>query len=394
VGFNFFNQSGAANFNSNVSIGVATDSVTFSLITFTNSASPGETITVWSTGLGADPADSDTTYTPAPHTVSTPLQLYFGGALMNVLYAGASTYPGVNEIVFTLPPNVLTGCYVPLVAVTGSIISNVVNIPVQSGGGACVEELSAMDGNQILAMTQNIIKGGQLSLGQTNNTSTKGVVTVSDFADASFEKYNGLTATATGLMVTRGGCTVGPAVSGGTISLAGLDAGTITVTGPAGLSVKLNQPIKGAFNANLPVGAIPATGGVFTFTGSGGTDVGPFTSTLTYTNPVFNWTNESAVTTVSKSAGFTVTWTGGNAGSDVVVTGSAGNLLAGNSGFTCRARVEAGQLTVPGYILLGLPAGSGSINAQSSVSGTLTAPGLDQGVSQGGISFNVPTTFQ
>ena len=34
--------------------------------------------------------------------------------------------------------------------------------------------------------------------------------------------------------------------------------------------------------ANLAAGAIPSTGGAFTFTGSGGADVGPFTSTVTF----------------------------------------------------------------------------------------------------------------
>jgi hypothetical protein len=100
------------------------------------------------------------------------------------------------------------------------------------------------------------------------------------------------------------------------------------------------------------------------------------------------------VATINKTAGFTVTWTGGNAGTDVVVGGTAGNLLAGDSGFTCRAPVEAGQLTVPGYILLGLAAGNGGINVQNSVLGTFTAPGLDQGVAQGEIAFNAPATFQ
>jgi hypothetical protein len=93
---------------------------------------------------------------------------------MNVLYAGASTYPGVNEIVFTLPQNILTGCYVPLVAVTGNIISNVVNLPVHAGGGSCFEIVSGDTGDQILAMTQNITKGGELTISQTSNTSAKG----------------------------------------------------------------------------------------------------------------------------------------------------------------------------------------------------------------------------
>jgi len=40
--------------------GVATDNSTGALLTFTNSASPGETVVLWTIGLGADPADSDT----------------------------------------------------------------------------------------------------------------------------------------------------------------------------------------------------------------------------------------------------------------------------------------------------------------------------------------------
>ena len=394
VGFNSFNQSGASNFNSNTSIGVATDSSTFSLITFTNSATPGETITLWSTGLGADPADSDTVYTATPHAVSAPLQLYFGGALMNVLYAGASTYPGVNEIVFTLPPNVLTGCFVPLVAVTGNIVSNVVNIPVHQGGGSCFEIVGGYTGDQILAMTQNVIKGGQLSLGQTTSTSTRGVVTVSDFAGASFEKYNGLTAAATGLQVTRGGCAVGPLVAGGVISLAGLDPGAVTLTGPGGLSLNLKLQIQGAFSSQLPAGAIPSTGGVFTFTGSGGKDVGSFATTLTWTNPLFNYTNPGAPASIDRMRGLLVSWTGGNAGTDVVIGGTSATLVAGDTGFTCRVPVETGQFTVPPYILLDMPAGAGAVNVQSSIPGTLTATGLDQGVSNGVISFNVPANYK
>ena len=128
---------------------------------------------------------------------------------MNVLYAGASTYPGVNEIVFTLPLDMLTGCYVPLVAVTGPIISNVVNIPVNKGGGSCFEKITGLTGDQILAGTQNTIKGGLVEIVQSSSTSTKGVTTVTTSADASFQKYNGLVPAATGLMVSEGGCTVG-----------------------------------------------------------------------------------------------------------------------------------------------------------------------------------------
>jgi uncharacterized protein (TIGR03437 family) len=44
----------------------ATDSVTGAFINFTSSATPGQTIVLWGSGLGADPADSDTVYTTSP----------------------------------------------------------------------------------------------------------------------------------------------------------------------------------------------------------------------------------------------------------------------------------------------------------------------------------------
>jgi len=81
--------------------GVATDAARGAIITTTNSASPGQTITLWTTGLGADPADSDTTFSTAPHAVNTPLQSYIGGAPATILYQGSAGYPGVGQINLT-----------------------------------------------------------------------------------------------------------------------------------------------------------------------------------------------------------------------------------------------------------------------------------------------------
>ena len=88
VGINHFNQIPipSGTFNPNVDIGVATDNATGALLTFTNSGVPGGIIVLWATGLGADPADSDTTYSSAPHAVNTPMQIYVGGVQATILY--------------------------------------------------------------------------------------------------------------------------------------------------------------------------------------------------------------------------------------------------------------------------------------------------------------------
>ena len=60
----------------------------------------------------------------------------------------------------------------------------------------------------------------------------------------------------------------------------GLDAGSITLTGPAGLAITLAPQLglKGVWRDSSGRRDSVA-GGTFTFTGSGGADVGPFTST-------------------------------------------------------------------------------------------------------------------
>jgi len=150
----------------------------------------------------------------------------------------------------------------------------------------------------------------------------------------------------------------------------------------------------GAYGATLAAGAIPSSGGTQTFTGSGGADVGKFTAAVTFSNPIFNWTNQSAAATVNRAEGLRVTWTGGNPGTIVYIGGdltvSPGLIV----GYGCRSAVEAGQFTVPSYILLGLPAGSGGMTVNHQVDLTFSATGLDTGATglTGEIEYSMPLT--
>ena len=57
--------------------------------------------------------------------------------------------------------------------------------------------------------------------------------------------------------------------------------------------------------------------------------------------------------------------------------------------------MEAGQFTVPSYILLGMPAGSGGASIQQhDVDSTFSATGLDTTALTGEIEFSVPTTYK
>ncbi len=246
--------------------------------------------------------------------MNTPLQIYVGGVLANILYQGSAGYPGVNQINLTIPASVTPDCQVPVVAVTGNVISNVVVLPIHPGGGTCVKPLiggTTVSGDQILAQTQDTIKGGSITVLQTNSTNAKGVLTVSNSAGAAFFKDSGLLAGATGRgdNLSPGSCAVYPIITGGQLTVVGLNAGSITLTPPSGPAIPLpiQLGITGEYGAVLS--AIPSSGGTYTFTGTGGSgsaDVGPFTATVTLSNPLFNWTNPSAAAIVDRTQGYCI----------------------------------------------------------------------------------------
>lgn len=373
------------------SVGVATDGITGDLITYSNSGAPGQVIVIWATGLGANREDSDTVFASAPHAVNTPLQVYVGGVLARVLYQGSAGYPGVNQINIVIPESAPTGCWVPLAAVTGTVVSNIATLPIRAGGGACVDQQTGLNGSQVAPGGSQTIKTGFVGLIQSDTTTSRGR-TLSSSATGAFQKYTGLYSPSNS--VSPGGCILNDLTPVPIGAPSGLDAGTITLTGPSGAPVTLGLQagLKGAYFATLPTGTIPTTGGTFTFKGAGGADVGSFTSVLTLTSPVLTWTNQSAAASVDKTRGLLVTWSGGNEGSYVFITGTAasGTVVGG---YTCIAPVEARQFTVPSYILLALPTGSGSTEVQNYITAPLSASGLDVAMAIADVTFSVVSTY-
>jgi hypothetical protein len=147
--------------------------------------------------------------------------------------------------------------------------------------------------------------------------------------------------------------------------------------------------VTGLYVTQLAAGAIPTSGGTFIFNGAGGAVVGPFTATVNFPSPLLSWTNQPAATTVTRSQGLNVTWSGGAAGSYVQIGGSSSSSNVSAS-YTCIAPVAAGQFTVPTYILQAMPAGSGT----TSVENTFSAKGLNNGISFGAVSVSANSTYQ
>jgi hypothetical protein len=178
-------------------------------------------------------------------------------------------------------------------------------------------------------------------------------------------------------------------------SSTGLDAGSISLTGPNGtVSFTANPVVAGSYFGQLASGFIPSTGGSFTFTGTGGANVGSFKATVNFPNPLLTWTNTAADATITRSSGAPVSWTGGGSGTYVLISGSstAGNLTAS---FNCYTTQSALQFTVPAAILLSLPAGTGTLMVENSTTfQPFTATGLDQGVALGAVAQQINATYK
>ncbi len=372
-------------------LAVATNAGTGALFNATNSVSPGETIVLWGSGLGADTQDSDTVFTTTPHPVNQgQTQIYFGGVPGTVLYAGSSGYPGLNQINVTVPTSAPTGCGISVAAVVNGVTSNFTTLPLAQGGGTCTDTAFGVTGSQIMSLSgQSTVKTGDLIVGQSvTQTET------SNFASAMFQSVTGLSYGASTGIVSIGSCIVHETVSGATATTTPLDAGNISVTVPGGASYSLTTVSKGVFDALLPSGAITPAGGTYTFAGTGGADVGAFLAAVTLPNPLLTWTNSSSAATVTRAQGLPVTWTGGASGSYVIISGdSAGNGVSGS--YLCYAPQSALQFTVPAYVTGTLPAGTGNTSVENATDFSLfTAPGLDFGIGFGFTSASVTSTYQ
>jgi uncharacterized protein (TIGR03437 family) len=377
---------------------------------YTDSIPTGTTISLWGSGLGADPA-RDTTYTPGAFSINSLAHLYLGGVEVPILYQGASGDPGLNQIVITVPASSPTGCNVALVGVNSAgVATNFTSLAIANGGGPCSDPVFGTNGTELQNLGgQTTVKSGFLAVFQTtspvNSTGTASQTT--GVAEAIFDQVTGANYASSGGTVSLGGCSVNENGYAGTVTTpttTPIDAGTLTVTEPSGTTVTLTSSFLsglGLYFAQLAAGAIPSSGGTFTFNGSGGSTsplIGSFTANLTFPNPILTWTNSNNAATVTRPGGLTVNWSGGASGTYVIISGSSSATVGSQSvsgSYTCIAPQSAGSFTVPSYVLSVLPAantGSTSV-ANYTTYKTFNAPGLDYGLLYGGTSQVVNTIY-
>jgi len=383
---------------------------------------PGQVLIAWAVGMGPVTGGDNTASPGFDFTKNgVDVKVIVGGTTITPLYAGrAPGLAGADQINFQLPSNVTTGCTVPFQVSVNGQLSNTTFIAIapDSNASACVQPGYTTE--QLQQFDNGVSKTlGYFAISSISSTVPQfGTVKINS-ASGGFSKYTGFQLA--GLVqqqaqiTSSGACTVYHVTSTGTqtqvptVRVAGLDAGNVTLNGPSGSGLT-NQPFNKdakSFSYSLDLGTeglpistglnVKLVAGQYTVSGAGGNDVGAFSTSLTLGSPLT--ITGGLPTTVNRSAGLPIAWTGGLAsdlveivGSSSSTTGTGATAVTDSWTFICTTNAGAGSFTVPASILSQLPAvaatsttGGGFLEVASATNPvTFTAPlkaggNIDQG---------------
>ncbi|MBZ5636771.1 MAG: hypothetical protein LAO55_26905 [Acidobacteriia bacterium] len=359
----------------------------------TNAANPEDVITLWGSGVGPVTGD-ETTFQAAQNLTDIPIEVDIGGKSAIVQYAGRGYYPGLDVINVQVPTGV-SGCKVSVVVRSGDIVSNFGTIPVATSGRTCSEPVAGLTANRIQTLlSQPVINRGLINFTGDAAGSSVGV-TFSRFTNSQYATKQPMAST-----VSFGDCTVinftnqNMAVPN-PIKPVFLDAGpsiSFTTTGETSAG-NASMPFQdGGYSAS----SLPAANsfkGTYTFTGSGGPDIGAFSASVALPGGGMSYTTSTLnnVTSVTRSQGLTVTWTPpGNPDSDLIFIQISGYAFVPNAPygaeFVCNVPLAARRFTIPPAVLLALPpqpsgpaAGQSFLEVDLIITKPFTAPGADVG---------------
>ena len=405
-----------------------TASVTFEnyqSVTATNTAKPGDTLTIWGTGLGATPNGDDTGTPPAGNIGPAPLVFVGGIQSPSVTYWGRSpgTIPGLDQINFVVPQGSPLGCNVSVVVQTSNggtpVVSNAPTIALAvTDGATCsdpTQSITSSDLNLSSAKVLYLQTSGTINI--TGNAGGPPSGTVSGGAEVDLFQLTqaqiAALAPTSNVQPSFGSCYVGinGNLGGGGLDATLLNAGpSITLTPASATAVTLTDQKSGpgVYEANFgtvaltPGGTFTVPSGTWSFSdGTGGPDVGPVSFNFPVPQPI-SWNNRGSLisSNISRSGPLTILWSGGDSNGYVDIQGyaQAGSPLSGiyAVGFECTAPVSAGQFTIPSNILLAMPAVFGGLQVGTIALPNIVGqvPGFDAAVSGSQFLTQIPVVFK
>jgi uncharacterized protein (TIGR03437 family) len=385
-------------------------------------AQPGQVEILWGTGLGPVAQDD---VPPTPVTLPVKVELFVGGQAASVLYSGRSSCcSGIDQINFTVPAAAPAGCYVPVVVRVAGRVSNTATMAIDPNGAPCTDPANSLGailrtgGRLGAALLRHEDDQVTVSGAPQSFSIESAVLSLRQEAGGvwAFNPYVSFPPVGTCTAYGIGG--VFPALSdlpgiGATVK--DLNGGaSVSLTGPSG-SVSLAQTgtspalYAGLLATSQNLTGIPLSffvnGASNTLAGTGGADVGAFTANIA-ANAAPAWANSANVATVTRSAGFTATWTNAPASANVIsIIGfnvDPANNVSG--GFQCLANPAAGAFTVPAVALANVPATPSGLSvvrgwitigaAQLASPASFTASGLDKGIAVFGSSSQQTVVYQ
>lgn len=370
-------------------------------------AQPGDTMTLWGTGLGPDAQSDINGGTSGDMTASAQVKVVVGGVEATPSYAGRSPgNPGLDQINFTVPGNVAPSCFASLQVRVGGKSSNIGTIAVAPAG-------ERMCRNPYLNATQLTLlsNGGRLVIGNMNISKVGGTSSASETATGSFSSYSIDQIGSTNISLPQSGACSAFRRTGDQAQIltgvppAPMDAGTpLLLNGPnltRRAMPRLSNKTYAVTLYSSGTGGSGGTGtptlaaGTYSVEGTSGPEILEFNASVDFVAD-FSPNMDSIPSPVARDQNLVVNWTGGGSG-DVVMTGISAALIGGTGqnpvydaiGFVCVAPATTGRFTIPSGVLSQLPAASGDVSAGSlgllSVSATrsstfvarLTGPGTD-----------------
>ena len=335
-------------------------------------AKPGQTLVAYATGMGPVTGGDNVASPGVELTKSANVQVIVGGTSIPATYVGrVATLAGLDQINFTLPSNVPTGCTTSFqISANGKLSApTFIAIAPSTSASACVQRGFTTQQLQDFDNGKTITSGG-FSLSQfsgtfagtsiKSGTISGGFLAITGFQLSSASQTSVSTTTVGSCQVIQ--TTGSGSGSGG--SATGLDAGTVTLNGP-GISANLTvtqDPSSKIYSlllggglgsgGNVSIGA-----GTYTIGGAGGNDVGPFSASITIGSPLT--ITGGLPSTVPRSSDLKLNWTGGNPSDLVEIFGSASTGSGSNTtmtSFICMTTAGPGTFTVPASVLSQLPA--------------------------------------
>lgn len=343
------------------------------------SAQPGQAIILYGTGLGAGLSADN--IAPPTGNLPTKVEVFVGGQPAATNYSGRSPCcSGLDQIVFTVPSNAPSGCWVPVqIRTSGATVSNTTTIAISADGSPCSDTFNAMSAPFLAGQKIGLVGLLRTDITEDVGLEKAGQVTT-DAIMMTFQQESPVPIAPFNALMSLpppGTCTAytgaGDLLNGDQVPGAD-DPGARFLNAGASLSVMsgantrtVARPTSKARNYQ-PLGytytnfrrptSLFLNPGNFTVNGPGGTDVGTFQATITIPNPVgLTWTNRAQTLTIDRTQGFTVNWTGAPSDQPVIIFGGGVDTPTNSSAvFACVAAAGSSSFTVPAIALANVPA--------------------------------------